>query len=495
MKKLPILIAAYLNYSLAFAQTFPVNNLQVNGNVTGNAGTAPVLITTGATVSTVFTATGLVTTSDLSVQAANTVLANGTASTASPTAFAMPSCVTALEWVNGTGFICNTVGAFTTLSATSNVSINQTTAATSGANQNSPNFNISGNYWTGSASAADTWSMQDSLGTGTNPTSTLNVTHSGSTGFSTIAVPGITTGGVTLTDSRVPAFGPVAATFGTSVNSNTSLFVAQSTNQNAFPDAVIAVGHLESAAAGGSIAPFYGECAMDAAGICEVVEVDTFNSAGTAYASLTPPNRSVGTSQIIPQGFIASAGSRTGYSGNSWAGYDVESNTALWYVGYYVNPAALLSTGYGFALGTLWNVSSTGVMTFTPATMPFDTSPVISVQSTTADKTSGGLVQILNTGASVPTPQKFIRVDSSGNFGVVNSGFTAQIMTLGDTGSVSFAGPVKSAGYTVGTLPAGSQGMRSFVTDATSCTFGTAVTGGGSVVCPVFYNGASWIAG
>ncbi|CAB3731305.1 hypothetical protein [Paraburkholderia rhynchosiae] len=47
----------------------------------------------------------------LAAQAANTVVANATASSASPTAFAMPSCSTsasALDWTSGTGFTCNT---------------------------------------------------------------------------------------------------------------------------------------------------------------------------------------------------------------------------------------------------------------------------------------------------------------------------------------------------------------------------------------------------
>lgn len=53
-----------------------------------------------------------------------------------------------------------------------------------------------------------------------------------------------------------------------------------------------------------------------------------------------------------------------------------------------------------------------------------------------------------------------------------------------------------SHGFTVATLPAaGTQGRRAYVTDATSCTFMGALTGGGSVVCPVFDNGTAWVGG
>lgn len=50
--------------------------------------------------------------------------------------------------------------------------------------------------------------------------------------------------------------------------------------------------------------------------------------------------------------------------------------------------------------------------------------------------------------------------------------------------------------YTVATLPAaGTQGRRAWVTDALTPVFLNAVTGGGTVVCPVFDNGTNWVAG
>lgn len=48
-------------------------------------------------------------------------------------------------------------------------------------------------------------------------------------------------------------------------------------------------------------------------------------------------------------------------------------------------------------------------------------------------------------------------------------------------------------GYTVATLPAGTQGMRAYVTDATATTFYSIVAGGGANVVPVFYNGTNWV--
>ena len=48
--------------------------------------------------------------------------------------------------------------------------------------------------------------------------------------------------------------------------------------------------------------------------------------------------------------------------------------------------------------------------------------------------------------------------------------------------------------YTVGTLPVGTLGDTAMVTDATSPTYLGALTGGGAVNCPVFYNGTAWVS-
>jgi len=52
-----------------------------------------------------------------------------------------------------------------------------------------------------------------------------------------------------------------------------------------------------------------------------------------------------------------------------------------------------------------------------------------------------------------------------------------------------------ASGYTVATLPASPEtGDRAFVTDATVPSYLGTLTGGGAVVCPVFYNGLAWIS-
>lgn len=61
-----------------------------------------------------------------------------------------------------------------------------------------------------------------------------------------------------------------------------------------------------------------------------------------------------------------------------------------------------------------------------------------------------------------------------------------------------FSATIKTGGYTVATLPAvAGAGERAYVTDQlTTCAItGAALTGGGVLTCPVFYNGAAWVGG
>ncbi len=66
--------------------------------------------------------------------------------------------------------------------------------------------------------------------------------------------------------------------------------------------------------------------------------------------------------------------------------------------------------------------------------------------------------------------------------------------TLTSTGKINFGAPGNLKSYTVATLPVGTQGDFAYVTDALAPTFLGALTGGGTVVTPVFYNGAAWVS-
>lgn len=75
----------------------------------------------------------------------------------------------------------------------------------------------------------------------------------------------------------------------------------------------------------------------------------------------------------------------------------------------------------------------------------------------------------------------------------------ATAVTVNNNAVTSFAKPPVVPVYTVATLPATAaagmvQGAHAVVTDATAPTYLGALTGGGAVVCPVFYNGTAWVS-
>jgi hypothetical protein len=102
-------LLAALSFGVNAATLNPVQLLNPAGSTSGQA-----VISTGPSTAPAW---GNVTAAALAAQAANTVVANVTASSASPTAFAMPSCSganNAIKYTSGTGFTCGSGIALTT---------------------------------------------------------------------------------------------------------------------------------------------------------------------------------------------------------------------------------------------------------------------------------------------------------------------------------------------------------------------------------------------
>lgn len=95
----------------------------------------------------------------------------------------------------------NVNSTLTQLTNTGDLTLQQSTAATSGGNHSSNNLKIQSRFWNGSADATNTWNIQDVVGTGSNPTTTLTITQSGSSGTKDISIPSapVTLGGLLST--------------------------------------------------------------------------------------------------------------------------------------------------------------------------------------------------------------------------------------------------------------------------------------------------------
>lgn len=69
----------------------------------------------------------------------------------------------------------------------------------------------------------------------------------------------------------------------------------------------------------------------------------------------------------------------------------------------------------------------------------------------------------------------------------------SDVLTLSATSAVATV-PVIMPSYTVATLPAGTVGMRAYVTDALAPTYNAVLVGGGAIKVPAFYNGTAWVS-
>jgi hypothetical protein len=89
---------------------------------------------------------------------------------------------------------CGTLSA-TTTTINGQMTVNNTEilatggTASSSSNYGSQALTLDGSYWNGSEAETDAWTMQAMMGTGSNPSSTLNISHSGSSGNATVSVP------------------------------------------------------------------------------------------------------------------------------------------------------------------------------------------------------------------------------------------------------------------------------------------------------------------
>ena len=186
MKRIYALILGLAISVFAAATTLsPVQLLNPSGSTAGQA-----IISNGASSAPTWQAVPL---TGLATQGANTVLGNGTASTAVPTALAVPSCsaaTNALLWTSGTGFSCNSginaatlggatfaapgaiggttanSGAFTTITASSTITPSQTAGIVGTTTNNDANAGSVGEYQT-----ATTTNTSLSNGVGANLTS------------------------------------------------------------------------------------------------------------------------------------------------------------------------------------------------------------------------------------------------------------------------------------------------------------------------------------
>lgn len=205
-------------------------------------------------------------------------------------------------------------------------------------------------------------------------------------------------------------------------------------------------------------------------------------------------------------GTLLGVNAPTGFSGNVMAfgragqiNFYMSGSGLATFTGYVNSSAWLCPTNSGFlSLGATGDVKlnrdaaaafQMGDDSATPVAQTFKGSDS---RSGTDTNTVGGVLNIgagRSTGNALP-PE--LRLQTSEP---TSSGSTAQTLTtrLAISGTaITASKPIVLPSYTVSTLPSGTVGMTAYVTDATAPTYLGALTGGGAVTCPVFFDGASW---
>jgi hypothetical protein len=153
---------------------------------------------------------------------------------------------------------------------------------------------------------------------------------------------------------------------------------------------------------------------------------------------------------------------------------------------------------YAFAEDGLVNVGMIGKATRTKANgTNIGLIGVASNTNATTPKQIGGFFGLTGIADALPASL------TSAALMADNGTSTSNILTLRDNATIVFevidggkvvlGNTIRLKGYTVATLPAGTQGDKAFVTDALAPTYNAIVAGGGAVVCEVFYNGTNWI--
>jgi hypothetical protein len=217
---------------------------------------------------------------------------------------------------------------------------------------------------------------------------------------------------------------------------------------------------------------------------------------------------------VTPNGYLNFVGGNFAFlsNGSSVLNYGI-TRSGFFYGG------SLLTNSFGFTSNGMYENSLTyqiinsnaTVLAFNNATCVLSAPTAATWQLGSANAASPVAqtlsVQSVVAGTSNTAGQNFTIAGSQGTGTGVGGDIIFQVAPAGSSGTAQNALATAlrvynnktvfvGAGFTVAGLPAaGTAGRRAYVTDALAPTFLGTLTGGGSVVTPVFDNGTAWVAG
>ena len=200
--------------------------------------------------------------------------------------------------------------------------------------------------------------------------------------------------------------------------------------------------------------------------------------------SLSFDNAGSQSIHLVNNMYQSASGVWTSTIGTPTTRYQLSNGIFNWYTG--------TSSGVGTTVtqNQSMQLSATGVLT-----IGYGASSGLVLNTPQASGGSAGITfQLIGNSASI------IALREGGSFATslifntaVSGGTITEAFRINSTQNLIAKATIATAGYTVATLPTGVVGMRAYVTNALSPSYGATVVGGGAVTIPVFYNGTNWI--
>lgn len=356
------------------------------------------------------------------------------------------------------------------------------TPATLSTPQSSPALSIGGQYWTGAASAADQWTLSDVIAAGTNGSSTLTMTQSGSSGVAAFSIPNLIVTAVAAHATLVGE-GPgivVGKAPGTSGNCYVSNGAAADPTFQTCPAGATAFPVTVSGGVSGGI-PYFSSTTVESAS--PILNTNILVKGGGAGAA--PTNSSIsdnGTAVTTPEGVVLS-----GASGAATTISTTTSNASLFLT---PNGTGSVVLPNGTATNPSFSFAASASFGFYSASAT-NIGLGIGAAHDSHNFTTGGLTRILSGGAFCFSSSA-VDATTACDTGVSRS--AAAVVAMGNGTAGDTTARVKAAAYmSVGTTfttnagcsettLVGGASVGSFVLGANSCS--VVVTFGNSATAP-----------